>query len=217
VIAIVSVETVLLVLLVVLVAALLRSHAEILRRLGPEGAEPPRLPDPPVGARRETSAPEIAGVTPTGDAIRLSLSGGPTLLAFLSSGCTSCARFWATLGEHALPHHLQPMIVTRGVDREQRSKLRSIAPADVPVVMSSEAWEDYAVPGSPYFVLVERGEIQGEGVATTWDALTSLVGDAVEEQRGVDERLAAAGIGPDHPSLYSSAAPDGGASAGARV
>ncbi len=24
----------------------------------------------------------------------------------------------------------------------------------------------------------------------------------IEEQRGLDERLAAAGIGPDHPSLY---------------
>jgi hypothetical protein len=93
------------------------------------------------------------------------------------------------------------MIITRGPDREQRAKLRSLAPQHVPVVMSSQAWEDYAVPGSPYFVLVERGGIRGEGVATTWDALTSLVGDAVEEQRGIDERLAAAGIGPDHPSL----------------
>jgi hypothetical protein len=201
-VAVVSIETVLLVLLVVLVAALLRSHAEILRRLGPEGTEPPRLPDPPTGARREASAPEIAGATPTGDAIKLSLSGGATLLAFLSTGCTSCARFWETLGERLLPDGLQPMIVTRGPDRELRSKLRSIAPAAVPVVMSSEAWEDYAVPGSPYFVLVEGGEIRGEGVATTWDALASLVGDAVEEQRGVDERLAAAGIGPDHPSLF---------------
>ena len=36
--ALVSVETVLLVLLIVLVAALLRSHAEILRRLGAEDA-----------------------------------------------------------------------------------------------------------------------------------------------------------------------------------
>ncbi|HET6866232.1 MAG TPA: hypothetical protein VFH80_09920 [Solirubrobacteraceae bacterium] len=216
-VAIVSIETVLLVLLVVLVAALLRSHAEILRRLGPEGAEVQRLPEPPAGARREISAPEIAGVTPTGDAIKLSLNGAPTLLAFLSSGCTSCVGFWGTLGEHRLPDGLEPLIVTHGPDREQRSKLRSIAPAAVPVVMSSEAWEDYAVPGSPYFVLVEGGEVRGEGVATTWDALTSLVGDAVEEQRGVDERLARAGIGPDHPSLYSSAAPDGGASAGVRV
>jgi hypothetical protein len=94
------------------------------------------------------------------------------------------------------------MIVTRGPDREQRSKLRALAPDAVPVVMSSEAWEDYAVPGSPYFVLVEHGAIRGEGVATTWDALSSLVGDAIEEQRGVEERLAAAGIAPGHPSLF---------------
>ncbi len=201
-VAVVSVETVLLVLLVVLVAALLRSHAEILRRLGPEGAAAPRLPDPPAGARPDTEAPEIAGVTPTGDAIKLSLSGTPTLLAFLSSGCTSCARFWETLSDQRLPDGLQPMIVTRGPDREQRSKLRSMAHPAVPVVMSSEAWADYAVPGSPYFVMVQDGEIRGEGVATTWDALTSLLGDAVEEQRGIEERLAAAGIGPDHPSLF---------------
>jgi hypothetical protein len=202
VVAIVSVETVLLVILVVLVAALLRSHAEILRRLGPEGAALPRLPDPAAGDRTDVGAPEIAGVTPTGDAINLSLNGAPVLLAFLSSGCTSCAGFWERLGEHPLPHGLQPMIVTRGPDREQRSKLRSMAPTSAPVVMSSGAWEAYAVPGTPYFVMVEGGEIRGEGVATTWDALTSLVGDAVEEQRGIDERLAAAGIGPDHPSLF---------------
>jgi hypothetical protein len=202
-VAIVSIETVLLVLLVVLVAALLRSHAEILRRLGPPGeGRAPGMPEPPAGIRTDIEAPEIAGVTPTGDAINLSLNGAPTLLAFLSSGCTSCAPFWEALGEHRLPDGLQPLIVTRGPDREQRSKLRSLAPASVPVVMSSSAWETYAVPGSPYFVMVKGGEVRGEGVATTWDALSSLVGDAVEEQRGVDERLAAAGIGPDHPSLF---------------
>ena len=45
-----------------------------------------------------------AGVTPTGDAVKLALTGSPTLLAFLSSGCTSCAGFWGTLGDRrALP------------------------------------------------------------------------------------------------------------------
>lgn len=204
-VALVSVETTLLVVLLVLVAALLRSHAEILRRLGPEGRGGALdLPEPPAGVRAETSAPEVAGVTPTGDAIKLAFDRTPTLLAFLTSGCTSCAGFWATLGEHR-PAGLQTMIVTRGPDREQRSRLRSLAPTAVPVVMSSRAWEDYAVPGSPYFVLVEDGAIRGEGVATTWRALSSLVGDAVEEQRealGLEERLAAAGIGPDHPSLF---------------
>jgi hypothetical protein len=202
VVAIVSVETVLLVLLVVLVAALLRSHAEILRRLGPEEAAAPRVPAPPASIRSDTGAPELAGATPAGDALKLTLDGPPTLLAFLSSGCTSCARFWETLGERRLPTGLEPVIVTHGPEREQRSKLRALAPESVPVVMSSEAWVEYAVPGSPYFVLVEDGQVRGEGVATTWDALTSLLGDAVEEQRGIDERLAAAGIGPDHPSLF---------------
>jgi hypothetical protein len=202
VVAIVSVETVLLVLLVVLVAALLRSHAEILRRLGPEEAAAPRVPAPPASIRSDTGAPELAGATPAGDALKLTLDGPPTLLAFLSSGCTSCARFWETLGERRLPTGLEPVIVTHGPEREQRSKLRALAPESVPVVMSSEAWVEYAVPGSPYFVLVEDGQVRGEGVATTWDALTSLLGDAIEEQRGIDERLAAAGIGPDHPSLF---------------
>jgi hypothetical protein len=205
VVAVVSVETVLLVVLVVLVAALLRSHAEILRRLGPEGSGPRDLPDPPAGARTSAVAPELAGVTPTGDAVKLALSGVPTLLAFLSSGCASCAGFWETLGERRIRDVPQTVIVTRGSDREPRAKIRSLAPSGVPVLMSSEAWEDYAVPGSPYFVLVEGSEIRGEGVATTWDALASLVGDAVEEEleaRDMEARLAAAGVGPDHPSLY---------------
>lgn len=202
-VALVSVETVLLVLLVVLVAALLRSHAAILRRLGPDDGSP--LPAPRAGARADTSAPGLAGVTPAGDAIKLSFTGtaaGPTLLAFLSTGCTSCAGFFETLGDDAMLPGKRRVIVTRGADREQRSKLRSLAPAGVPVLMSSEAWDDYAVPGSPYFVLVEDGAVRGEGVATTWHALASLVGDAIEEQRGLDERLAAAGVGPEHPSLF---------------
>jgi hypothetical protein len=210
----VSVETVLLVLLIVLVAALLRSHAEILRRLGPED-HARTVPAPRDGIRAQTAAPELAGVTPSGDAVKLSFEGGvagPTLLAFLSSGCTSCAGFWEALDERRALPRVRNVIVTRGADREQRSKLRSLAPAGVPVLMSSEAWEDYGVPGSPYFVLVEDGEVRGEGVATTWQALLSLVGDAIEEQREagsrhrqIDDTLAAAGIGLDHPSLYPGA------------
>ncbi len=201
-VALVSVETVLLVVLVVLVAALLRSHAAILRRLGPEDSGAPDLPEPPAGARVQTAAAELAGVTLTGDAVKLAFHGTPTLLAFLSSGCTSCGAFWERLGDSRSAPELRTVIVTRGADREQPAKLRRLAPDAVPVVMSSQAWEDYGVPGTPYFVLVEDGAIRGEGVATTWTALASLVGDAVEDQRGLDERLATAGIGPEHPSLF---------------
>ncbi len=225
-VALVAIETVLLVLLVLLVAGLLRSHAEILRRLGPAGEAAPLHPPAPASAARARGAhaADVAGATPEGDLVRLAFEGRgsrPTLLAFLTSGCGTCAGFWADLGrrrgdaERTLPAEVQTVIVTHGAERESPSRLRSLAAGDVPVVMSSQAWEDYEVPGSPYFVLVDGG-VRGEGVATTWPQLASMVADAIADERmvaareasvrgrdrGVDEKLAAAGITPDHPSLY---------------
>ncbi|MGZ4232683.1 MAG: TlpA family protein disulfide reductase [Solirubrobacteraceae bacterium] len=226
-VALVSVETVLLVLLLVLVAGLLRSHAEIMRRLGPAEDGSGSVPQPPVPqpsvTRESAAAPDLAGVTPDGDAIKLAFEGpgtAPTLLAFLTSGCGTCAAFWETLGERRLPAGVRTVIVTHGPDRERPAKLRSLGPAGVPIVMTSEAWADYEIPGAPYFVMVDHA-IRGEGVATTWRALASLVSDAIEDQRDaaradggagagtgqrraerIDETFAAAGIGPDHPSLY---------------
>jgi hypothetical protein len=218
--ALLSVETVLLVLLVVLVAGLLRSHAEVLRRLGPAGEDRgEQLPSPPSTARSSDHVrpAALSGSTPDGDPLTLAFDGvgsRPTLLAFLTSGCGSCAGFWETLGEQRLPAPVQTVIVTHGAERERPARLRSLAPDGVPVVMTSKAWSDYGVPGSPYFVLVD-GVIRGEGVAGTWQALASLVGDAIDEQHEVarddatlgrsgqvEETLAAGGIGPEHPSLY---------------
>ena len=222
--AIISVETVLLVLLVVLVAGLLRSHAEILRRLGPgdAGADAAPIPSVPEAGREQVQAPTLAGATPGGDVVSLSFEGSasaPTLLAFLTSGCSTCAGFWESLGEPRLPAGVQTVVVAHGPERERPARLRSLAPANVPVVMSSQAWADYRVPGAPYFVLVD-GFIRGEGVATTWQAVSSLVSDAIEDQREhmrggngtaraqrVEETLAAAGIGPSHPSLYPGETP----------
>ena len=109
------------------------------------------------------------------------------------------------------------MVVTHGADRERPARLRELAPAGIPVLMSSQAWRDYGVPAAPYFVLVDQ-TIRGEGAATSWTALSSLVTDAVEDAREadpvaagsggtsraqrVDQALQAAGIDPEHPSLY---------------
>jgi hypothetical protein len=234
-VAVVAAETVLLALLLVLVAGLLRSHAEILRRLSAAESDAvaadrnPGLPQPQAAPRSaaELSPAALTGITPAGDAVALALeapAARPTLLAFLTSGCASCAGFWETLGEPRLPPGIEILIVTHGSDRESPGRLRKLAPEHVPVLMSSQAWSDYRVPGSPYFVLVD-GFIRGEGVATTWPALASLVTDAIEDQqsaapaggepggvqpagagqqrvRDIDAKLAAAGIGPGHESLY---------------
>ena len=147
--ALVSVETVLLVLLIVLVVGLLRSHAELLRRLGP-GDGPAgsatqvaaASPAVPAAPRRDPGAiaPSLTGTTPAGDAVSLSFGdGASTLLAFLTTGCTTCAGFWGTLGERRLPEGTQTVIVAHGAEREQPARLRKLAPAGVPVVMSSAA------------------------------------------------------------------------------
>ncbi len=213
-VALVAAETVLLVLLVVLVAGLLRSHAEILRRLGPSMEEQGvGAPVARARAATELEAAALSGMTPSGDALTLDFSspgGGPTLLAFLTSGCSSCLSFWQTLAEPRLPPEVRIVVVAHGAERERPGRLRSLAPDGIPVVMSTPAWEDYRVPGAPYFVLVDGG-IRGEGVAMTWQALSSLVRDALDDQHessphspalSVDAVLAAGGIGPEHPSLY---------------
>jgi hypothetical protein len=223
-VALVSVETVLLVVVLLLVAGLLRSHAEILRRLGPAGEvsaldiAPPSAA-PARAARGGDPAAPLAGPTPAGDAITLDFAAGggePTLLAFLTSGCSTCAGFWETLGEPRLPPGVRVVVVTHGAERERPAALRRLAPPGIPVVMSSQAWKDYRVPGAPYFVLVDDA-IRGEGAATSWPALGSLVSDAIEDQDGsggtaraaaAEHKLAAAGIGPDHPSLYPGNAPE---------
>jgi hypothetical protein len=93
--------------------------------------------------------------------------------------------------------------------------------------MSTQAWEDYGVPGSPYFVLVDgsAGRVAGEGSATSWEQVVRLVREASDDRRiaiarhrsgedrgdgphreaRADRELAAAGITPGHTSLYVTA------------
>ncbi|MFV2039611.1 MAG: hypothetical protein ACC660_05165, partial [Acidimicrobiales bacterium] len=121
--------------LAVLVAGLLRSHADILRALhalgiteqdledGSTGANPARFqtrpgvpqPRPNEG---EPTAHDITGATPTGGAARAAVvsTGHTTLLAFLSSGCLTCRDFWDAFADNLeLPGtDTRLVIVTQG-------------------------------------------------------------------------------------------------------
>lgn len=91
--------------------------------------------------------------------------------------------------------------------------------------MSSDAWTDYEVPGSPFFVLVDgaAGRRIGEGVANHIDQVVELVRraevdaaafslstrpgrdvglDGPARESANDAELRAAGILPGDPSLY---------------
>jgi hypothetical protein len=234
---------VLLVIALVYIVALLRSHAEILRRLaaleersGGHAASPGPGPglgaatalDPaasPVGGGEVTAAGPISGTTLQGDSVTLSFGAGSpvTLLAFLTSGCTSCAPLWAGLHEAPDLASLaqRVVVITHDAMRESPTRLERLTSSAGPeVIMASAAWADYAVPGSPHFVLTDgAGGILGRGSALSWSALETMVADArADARRAADPArstadraqrsqgaLASAGIGRGHPSLYPSA------------
>jgi hypothetical protein len=243
-------------LLGLLVAGLLRSHAEILRALHQMGVDldPAREDDvtTPVGAptvrssangttvrshevptRPSRSAVDVAGTSPDQSSVSYAITGrsGLTLLAFLTSGCSSCHFFWDAFAEPTLsvPGDARLIVVTKGAAAEQVGMVRKLAPDAVPVVMSSDAWDAYDVPVAPFFVLVDgaSGAVVGEGAANDWQQVTALLhnalddaglldrkgklkvgakirprADAEREQR-VDRDLLAAGIQPGDPSLYA--------------
>jgi hypothetical protein len=233
VLAVVVAEGLAIVLLTVLVLGLLRSHALILRALHELGAglDLERKPasgadghrhDSPVGpvpvdlesgimpATRPASvqATALAGTTLAGDEVSIAVHGADrrTLVAFLSSGCTVCQTFWDELsaGVPDVPGDGRLVVVTKGPQDESSSRLRELAGPRLEVVQSDSAWNDYGVPGSPYFVYVEDGVITGEGSSTTWAQVRDLMSQAVAD--AADARRRAGRKGPGH--LDPGAAPD---------
>ncbi|MEA2702516.1 MAG: hypothetical protein QOD63_461 [Actinomycetota bacterium] len=241
--ALIVVEAAAIVLLGVLVVGLLKSHAEILRQLhvlGGRRGEEVRHPVPvdlAVGGSTGAPAHDLAGETPGGEAAAVAVAGAAdnTVLAFLSSGCLTCAGFWEAMGpggELRLPAQTRVVAVTKGPEDESVAAVRALAPPGRTVVMSTQAWLDYEVPGSPYFVHVSgaTGRVVGEGTAATWAQVASLVnrahddaqattstsaarpGTPADGPRGarIDQELMAAGIHPGDPRLYPTSPPVAG-------
>jgi hypothetical protein len=211
-------ETLLLGVVALFVIALLRSHAEILRRLEQLAPQEP-LPQPEDRVADQLEARDLEGATPDGGARRLVLAPGPdTLLAFLSSGCSTCVDLLEALraDDLPLPPGVRLVVVAKDRPLERLRLFRPLA-GRVEVLMSSAAWEQYRVPGSPYFLQIDgsSGKIAGEGSAGSWSQVASLIIDAGDDRAApdsvnrnrIDDTLAAAGIAPGHPSLRPNSSP----------
>lgn len=225
-------------LLAVVVVGLLRAHADVLRALDRLGAgrdgddQPARVGgrQPAPSARTGRPAADLSGTTLDGGAqvIRVIGADRDTLLLFLSSGCLTCQAFWQALrepGALGLPDRIRVVAVTKDLDQESPSTLSDLAPArGVVTLLSSQAWEDYQVPGSPYAVLVDgsSGRVVGEGTGADWEQVGNLLAQATGDlayagqdtpharkarhdmviERDTDDELLAAGIRPGDASLY---------------
>lgn len=243
--ALVIIQAVIIGILVVLVAGLLRSHADILRTLHDAGLmehdeaaavagasasfnTQPGVPKPRPHIDADGQPYDVAGLTPTGGTARVAVTDTrhTTLLAFLSSGCLTCKDFWETFADDIeLPGtDTRLVIVTQGPESESPSAVKALAPQHITTLMSTEAWDHYGVPVSPYFLLVDgrNNEIIGEGAANTWDSVSGLLAKALADtgrtplgtttkasratgsvrEADTDAALQAAGIEPGDPSLY---------------
>lgn len=228
-------ETVLLGVLTVLVAGLLRAYGTVLRRLheldrtGSSGGRqftlvPAATPQP---AAEFGTAHDVAGQTLSGELVTARVAGveHDTLLLFLSSGCATCATFWTELGVPGaihLPPRTRLLVVPQSAAEESPADLAALAPAGVDVVLSSDAWRDYEVPGSPHVVYVDgtTGRIRGEGTGQSLRQVAELLAQATGDARFltdtaprkssrdqqqevvVDRELLAAGILPGDRQLY---------------
>jgi hypothetical protein len=230
----VGIEAVAIVLLGVLVGGLLRSHAEILRRLhdmgeglDEPGGHAPRPAVRTVAGDGSTGGPahDLTGQTLDGETVEIGLVGAATntLLAFLSGTCYTCEPFWQALSDGVLvPGDARVIAVVQ--DGDSQPRLRKLAGTELLVVASDRAWVDYEVPGSPHFVYVDgpSGRVVGEGTASTWEQIRELVEQATsgagtasidllppgrDNAERIDLELLAAGIGPGDPSLYPTTEP----------
>ena len=229
--------------LALIVFGLLRTHAEILRALDRAGiglddeAGASSSPSPDTGRAGGSprtgyeDAKDLVGTVPAGGPTKVAVNGVShhTLLAFLSAGCRTCTQFWEAFAEPGLDlpgRDTRLVIVGQDPIHDSESALAELVPPGIKAVLSSAAWEDYDVGGSPYFVLVEgiEGRVVGAGSALGWEQLRELLQQALDDAglarhpqpqprasaghsgrsraRRADDALRSAGVGPGHRSLY---------------
>ena len=154
-------------LLIVLVIGVLRTHAEVLRRLHELGAgvfpedqarSSPTAIDLTSRVAAGVSAPRsgidgaplvvshLQGSSPRGSTVSVALSGESrlTLLAFLSSGCATCGDFWRAWREGAAidlggPVAPRVVIVTKSAENEHPNAVVALAPEGITTIMSDLA------------------------------------------------------------------------------
>ncbi|HSP03209.1 MAG TPA: hypothetical protein VLR27_06885 [Acidimicrobiales bacterium] len=179
----------------------------------------------PAGASGQRAS-DLVGLTPTGGTRTVAVTGTDraTLIAFLTTGCATCANFWQAFAEGVeLGGDTRLVVVTKGPEMESPADVAAMAAPHVLTIQSTDIWDAYSVPVAPYFVLVDgrRGIVVGEGAANTWDRVRNLLDRALADagyagnqvrrrdlllgrarNERVDRDLRAAGLVPGDDRLY---------------
>ena len=167
----------------ILLLALARQVGVLHMRLGPRGALEIDEEGPPLG-----EAPQPADTrTLEGSEITVGGPGEPQLLFFVSPGCPVCHQVLPSLAPAARAARMTPVAVVDVEETAARDAYGHSAPK-VPMVASPELTEQYAIPGTPYAVVLDAiGVVRAKGTVNNLEQIEGLVDTA---RRRVEETVA---------------------------
>ncbi len=171
---------VLVIALSLLILALARQVGVLHLRLGPRGALEVDDEGPPLG-----EAPEAAETRAIdGTDVTVGGPGEPQLLFFVSPGCPVCRQVLPSLAPAARAARMTPLAIVDVEEAEARGAYGHWSPG-VPVIAAPELAEAYAVPGTPYAVVLDAiGVVRAKGTVNNLEQIEGLIDTA---RRRVEE------------------------------
>jgi len=172
--------------LCVVVVALARQVGTLHLRLGPRGALEMDEEGPPLGeAPVPVMLDDIHG--------RRVAVGGPgewQVVAFATLGCHLCAQILPSLPVAARGRRATPIVIVDADSSEAKGEFGN-ARSDAAVIASRSLPLDYAVPGTPYVVVLDdSGVVRSKGTVNNLEQLEGLIETGITRARR-DERLRA--------------------------
>lgn len=167
----------------ILLLALARQVGVLHVRLGPRGALELDDEGPPLGEAPEpVDAHTIDGAERT-----IGGPGEPQLLFFVSPGCPVCRQVLPSLAPAARAARMTPVAIVDVDESAARGAYGHSSPG-VPMVAAPELAERYAVPGTPYAVILDTiGVVRAKGTVNNLEQIEGLVDTA---RRRVEETVA---------------------------
>ncbi len=180
---------VLILLEMVMTLALARQVGLLHTRLRPTGA---RMGN--VGLELGELAPSFSKKDLNGRLITLGVEHGrPTLLIFLSPGCSICADLVPgilTLYQHEREYTEIIVISLLKDEAENQAFVERHRLGGVPYVISPEIGDNYHVPTAPYAMLVDsEGKIKTKGLVNNLEHLESLLNTLDEGYPSYDSKM----------------------------
>ena len=166
----------------VLLLALARQVGVLHLRLGPRGALEVDDEGPPLGE----GPAAIDKITIDGQDVTIGGPGDPQLLFFVSPGCPVCRQVLPSLSPAARAARMTPIAIVDVEETAAREAYGHTSPG-VPVVAAPELAEIYAVPGTPYAVILDAiGVVRAKGTVNNLEQIEGLVDTA---RRRVEEAV----------------------------